>query len=151
MKAVVQRVSLANVTVGNQQIAAIGRGLLVLVGVGRGDSVEDANWLADKIVRLRIFEDDADKMNLSALDVRGEVLAVSQFTLSADCTRGRRPSFDTAAPPVEAELLFNDFVAAVRREGLTVATGKFGAHMAVGLINDGPVSFILESPPGNQR
>ena len=146
MKAVVQRVTSASVEVDGEPVGAIGRGLLVLLGVEKGDAEPQARILADKTARLRIFEDAAGKMNLSLLDIGGDVLAVSQFTLCADLSRGRRPSFDTAAGPDLAEPLYAEYVEALRREGLNVAQGTFGAHMAVQLVNDGPVTFVLETP-----
>ena len=146
MKAVVQRVSSADVAVDGEQTGAIGAGLLVLLGVERGDDTGQAAFLADKIIHLRIFEDEKGKMNRSLLDISGEMLVVSQFTLCADCKKGRRPSFDNAAQPVMAEMLYKDFIAAVEQSGIGVATGKFGAHMDVSLVNDGPVTIILETP-----
>jgi D-tyrosyl-tRNA(Tyr) deacylase len=147
VKAVIQRVRRAAVEVDSQTVGAIGQGILVLLGVEKGDVDHDADQLADKIIALRIFEDQAGKMNRSLRDISGELLAVSQFTLAGNCTKGRRPSFDTAAPPVEANRLYEYFVAAVRRHGIPVQTGIFQAMMQVSLINDGPVTFILESPP----
>lgn len=146
MKAVIQRVLEASVRVDGSLAGSIDRGILVLLGVEKGDVERDATWLAEKIANLRIFEDDAGKMNHSVLDISGEILAVSQFTLAGNCAKGRRPSFDTAAPPEEANLLYQYFIAEIRALGLTVATGIFQADMKVGLINDGPVTFILESP-----
>lgn len=146
MKAVIQRVLEASVRVDGSLAGSIDRGILVLLGVEKGDVERDATWLAEKIANLRIFEDDAGKMNHSALDINGEILAVSQFTLAGNCAKGRRPSFDTAAPPEEANRLYQYFIAEIRALGLTVATGIFQADMKVGLINDGPVTFILESP-----
>jgi D-aminoacyl-tRNA deacylase len=146
MKAVIQRVSKAEVTVAGETVGRIGRGILVLLGVEKGDSELDADWLADKIVALRIFEDDAGKMNLALKEIGGELLVVSQFTLAGNCAKGRRPSFDSAAPPVEANRLYEYFVERARRMGLPVATGVFQAMMQVSLVNDGPVTFILESP-----
>ncbi len=125
----------------------IGRGLLVLLGVTKPDTAEDARFLSEKILNLRIFSDEESKMNLSVLDVRGELLVVSQFTLYGDCRKGRRPSFDAAAPAEQARTLYEKFVEAVTVSGLRVATGVFQAHMEVSLINDGPVTLILESPP----
>ena len=145
MKALLQRVSSASVTVDGEVVGAIGPGLLVLVGVARGDSIDDSVYLAGRIVKLRIFADDASKFNLSALDVAAELLLVSQFTLVADTSGGLRPSFTGAAPPVEAEALFDALVEEARRAGLRVATGRFGAHMMVALCNDGPVTIMLES------
>lgn len=146
MKAVIQRVSSARVDVAEKTVGAIGRGILVLLGVEKGDTERDADWLADKIVNLRIFEDDAGKMNLALRDVGGALLAVSQFTLAGNCTKGRRPSFDSAAPPVEANRLYEYFVARIRALEVPTETGIFQAMMAVSLVNDGPVTFILESP-----
>lgn len=147
MRAVVQRVRRASVEVGGEEIAATGPGLLVLLGVGRGDRGEDAAWLAEKIANLRIFEDEAGKMNRSLLDAGGEALVVPQFTLYGDCRRGRRPGFDAAAPPEEGEALYGRFVALLRRAGAPVKTGRFGARMLVALENDGPVTLLVESPP----
>ena len=145
MKAVIQRVSEARVEVDKVTVGAIRRGILVLLGVERGDTERDADWLARKIVELRIFEDQGGKMNLSLQEIGGELLAVSQFTLAGNCAKGRRPSFDTAAPPDEGKRLYDYFVDRVRRTGTTVATGTFQANMQVSLVNDGPVTFILES------
>lgn len=150
MRAVVQRVSEAKVMIEGEVVGAIGRGLLILLGVGQGDTSKDAAYLADKIVALRIFEDDRGKMNLSLTDVGGQALIVSQFTLWGDCRKGRRPSFIQAAPPELAEKLYMEFVTRVNAAGVSIATGRFGAMMQVFLINDGPVTFILESP-GNDR
>ena len=144
MKAVIQRVSSANVVVDTQIVGEIGRGILVLLGVEKGDVEGQADWLAEKIVNLRIFEDQAGKMNLSLKDIGGSLLIVSQFTLAGNCDKGRRPSFDTAAPPEEGKRLYEYFVEVVRRIGLPVATGIFQADMQVSLVNDGPVTFILE-------
>jgi D-aminoacyl-tRNA deacylase len=151
MKAVIQRVTEARVAVGGETVGAIGPGILVLLGVEKGDTERDAAWLAEKIVALRIFEDGAGKMNLSLSEVGGSLLAVSQFTLAGSCAKGRRPSFDTAAPPAEANLLYEQFVAAVRRLDVPVATGIFQAMMQVSLVNEGPVTFILESPKKNSE
>ncbi|BCS52161.1 D-aminoacyl-tRNA deacylase [Geobacter sp. SVR] len=144
MKAVIQRVTSASVAVNGEIVGRIGRGILVLLGIEKGDREEQADWLAEKIVTLRIFEDEAGKMNLSLLDICGELLAVSQFTLAGNCAKGRRPSFDTAAPPEEGKRLYDYFVEAARRLGLPVATGIFQADMQVSLVNDGPVTFILQ-------
>jgi len=146
MKAVLQRVSSASVEVKREVVGSTGRGILVLLGVEKGDTRKDADWMAEKIVNLRIFEDEAGKMNLSVREVSGEILAVSQFTLAGNCSKGRRPSFDTAAPPGEANELYEYFAARVRESGTPVATGVFQADMQVSLVNDGPVTFILESP-----
>jgi D-aminoacyl-tRNA deacylase len=145
MRAVVQRVSRAQVTVEGELTGRIDAGLCVLVGVGKDDSEADATTLADKVARLRIFEDDAGKMNQSLLDTGGALLAVSQFTLYGDTSRGRRPSFTAAMEPTRAEQLFECFCTAARNLGLTVATGRFRTHMSVSLVNDGPVTLLLET------
>ncbi len=145
MKALLQRVSRASVSVGREMVGKIGPGLVVLVGVANGDTEKDAQYLTDKIVNLRIFADEASKFNLSALDVRGELLAVSQFTLLADTKKGRRPSFTDAAPPEQAQALFEQFVAGLRASGLKVETGRFQTHMLVEIQNDGPVTIMLDS------
>jgi D-tyrosyl-tRNA(Tyr) deacylase len=148
VKAVIQRVSEAAVTVAGATVGAIGQGLLVLLGVEKGDGEPDAEWLAKKIVELRIFEDEAGKMNRSVQEVGGGLLVVSQFTLAGNCDKGRRPSFDTAAPPDEGKRLYDHFVAKVKETGMPIATGIFQADMKVSLVNDGPVTFILDSPQG---
>jgi D-tyrosyl-tRNA(Tyr) deacylase len=145
MKAVLQRVSQASVTVDGAIVGQIARGLLVLLGVQQGDSEADARALADKTVALRIFDDADGKMNLSVEDVKGSVLVVSQFTLLGDCRKGRRPSFVDAAPPELAERLYETFVAAIGVKGIPVATGTFRAQMDVALVNDGPVTLLLDS------
>ena len=145
MKAVIQRVGEAEVKVAGKSAGRIGRGILVLLGVEKGDTERDADWLAEKICNLRIFEDQAGKMNLSLVETGGELLAVSQFTLAGNCAKGRRPSFDSAAPPEEANRLYECFVERLRGLGLKVETGVFQAMMQVSLVNDGPVTFILES------
>jgi D-tyrosyl-tRNA(Tyr) deacylase len=153
MKAVVQRVSRAAVRVDGQTIGEIGRGLLVLLGVGKGDTEADADWMINKLLNLRIFPDDADKMNRSVTDIGGEILVVSQFTLYGDVRKGTRPSFSDAMPPAEAEKLYNEFMAKLRKatplhpapSGIKIAEGKFAAMMDVELVNDGPVTIILES------
>jgi D-aminoacyl-tRNA deacylase len=145
MRAVVQRVARASVTVDAQTIGQIGQGLVVLLGVEQDDREADAQQLADKIIQLRIFDDAEGKINLSLTDVRGAMLVVSQFTLLADCRKGRRPSFIQAAPPELAQRLYETFVAAVGVQGITVATGKFRAMMQVELVNDGPVTILLDS------
>ncbi|MBI4390071.1 MAG: D-tyrosyl-tRNA(Tyr) deacylase [Nitrospinae bacterium] len=144
MKLVVQRVSSSSVRVDGREVARISKGLTVLFGAEKGDRDESAIALAEKTVNLRIFPDGGGKMNLSCKDVGGEVLVVSQFTLAGDCSRGRRPGFENAAPPGEAERLYLKFVEEIRRTGLTAACGIFGAHMLVDIQNDGPVTFILE-------
>ena len=145
MRAVVQRVTQARVEVGGETVGAIGLGFLVLLGVAQGDTAADAAYLAEKTAGLRVFEDDAGKMNLALHEVGGAVLAVSQFTLLGDCRKGRRPGFTEAAPPELADRLYNDYVAALRATGLTVATGVFRAEMQVALTNDGPVTLLLDS------
>jgi len=145
MKALLQRVTQASVAVGGEKVSQIGRGLVALVGVAQGDSEKDARYLADKTINLRIFSDEAGKFNLSLLDIRGELLAVSQFTLLADTRKGRRPSFTQAALPGEAEALFNSFVEVARASGLKVSTGRFQQHMLVEIYNDGPVTVLLDS------
>ncbi|HEX9190189.1 MAG TPA: D-aminoacyl-tRNA deacylase [Vicinamibacteria bacterium] len=145
MRAVVQRVREASCRVGGEVVGAIGPGLVVLLGVGSGDSEEDADYLADKVLNLRVFPDEAGQMNLSVRDVAGELLVVSQFTLLGDVRKGRRPSYSDAAPPGEAERLYRAFVARVRLSGLAVATGVFRAMMDVALVNEGPVTILLDS------
>ena len=145
MRILIQRVSRASVTVGCERVAAIGRGYLALIGVTHADTVAGASKLAAKTARLRIFEDDAGHMNLALADVGGEVLAVSQFTLFADACRGNRPSFSDAARPEQGEAVYLAFVEALRAEGVPVQTGIFGAHMRVDLVNDGPVTILLEA------
>ena len=145
MRACVQRVRQASVTVGGEVVGQIDRGLLVFLGVATGDTPEDARQLADKICQLRIFEDDACKMNRSLEDIGGAMLVVSQFTLLGDCRKGRRPSFVQAASPHIGERLYESFVVAASRRGLKVETGRFRAHMDVALVNDGPVTLLLDS------
>ena len=145
MRAVVQRVSEASVIVDGQTVGEIRQGLVVLLGVAKGDNAEDADWLANKIINLRIFEDENGKMNRSLLEIGGELLAVSQFTLLADCRKGRRPSFIAAAEPEKAIELYEKFVERIRQKGVAVQTGRFQAMMEVALINDGPVTIIIES------
>ncbi|MCE1225476.1 MAG: D-aminoacyl-tRNA deacylase [Geobacteraceae bacterium] len=144
MKAVIQRVSSASVTVDDQVVGRINQGIMVLLGVEKGDTKAPADWLAEKIVGLRIFEDEAGKMNRALTDIGGAVLAVSQFTLAGNCDKGRRPSFDTAAPAEEGKRLYDYFVEALKRQNVPVQTGIFQADMQVALVNDGPVTFILE-------
>jgi len=146
MRAVLQRVRRARVVVGDEVVGAIERGLLVLLGVGPSDTPAQAQWLAEKVVGLRIFADAEDKMNLDVREAQGGVLVVSQFTLYGDCRKGRRPSFIGAAPPPLAEPLYEGFVQAVRALGILTQTGRFGAMMQVELVNDGPVTLILETP-----
>lgn len=145
MKACVQRVTSARVTVHGEVVGQIERGLVVLLGVGRQDEPADASFLAQKLVGLRIFEDDQGKMNRSLGEVDGAMLVVSQFTLWGDCRKGRRPSFIEAAPPEQAEALYRHFVVAVEQLGVRVATGRFRAQMEVALVNDGPVTLNVES------
>ena len=145
MRAVVQRVKQSTVTTDNKVVGQIGSGLLVLLGVAKGDTAKDADYLANKIINLRIFEDENRKMNRSLLETGGELLAVSQFTLLADCRKGRRPSFIEAAEPEKATDLYEKFVNMVRAKGVAVQTGRFRAMMEVALINDGPVTIIIES------
>jgi len=148
MRALVQRVRQAAVTLtGSQEILSeIGPGLLVFLGVTHADSQQDAAWLAAKVARLRVFEDDQGKMNRSVQEIKGSVLVVSQFTLYSDTRRGNRPGFDQAARPEMAEPLYESFVALLRETGLAVATGRFAADMQVAMTNDGPVTLLLESP-----
>jgi D-tyrosyl-tRNA(Tyr) deacylase len=145
MRAVVQRVKSAGVSVDNKEISRIGPGLLVFLGVSVSDEKTDADFLAEKIANLRIFEDDNGRMNRSVLDASGEMLVVSQFTLYGDCRKGRRPSFVQAAPPETAEDLYEYFTGQIREKGVPARTGQFRAMMDVSLINDGPVTLILES------
>lgn len=145
MRAVVQRVSSSNVTVDENEISNIDKGLLVLLGVTHRDSSKDVDYLLEKIVNLRIFEDENEKMNLSLKDINGELLVVSQFTLYGDCRKGRRPNFTEAAKPDLANDLYEEFVEKARRQSINVGTGKFGAHMMVELINDGPVTMLIDS------
>jgi D-tyrosyl-tRNA(Tyr) deacylase len=145
VKALLQRVVKASVSVGDEIVGSIGPGLVILIGVANGDTRKDAQYLAQKISGLRIFGDDEGKFNLSVQDIKGAVLAVSQFTLLADSRKGRRPSFTNAAPPAPAEELFNSFVTEVRSFGLKVETGRFQTHMQVVIHNDGPVTIALDS------
>ncbi|WP_339136256.1 MAG: D-aminoacyl-tRNA deacylase [Candidatus Electrothrix sp. GW3-4] len=145
MRAVIQRVTSAKVMVGDRQTGAIDQGLLVLLGVHKDDESKDITWLADKIVNLRIFEDEEGKMNHSLTDTGGSMLIVSQFTLLADCRKGRRPSWSEAAPPDKARQLYEEFVQAVANSGITTATGEFQAMMEVSLVNSGPVTILLDS------
>ncbi len=145
MRVVVQRVSRASVTVEGEVVGSIGRGFLILLGVTHDDALGDAEYLAEKLVGLRAFEDEAGKINVSLAEAGGACLVVSQFTLYGDCRKGRRPSFVAAAGPEQAERLYETFVGAVRVRGITVATGRFRAHMEVELVNDGPVTLLLDS------
>ena len=142
---VLQRVTEASVTVDGAVVGSIGKGIAVLLGVAKGDTEQDADFLANKLVNVRIFEDDAGKMNRSVQEIGGEILVVSQFTLLGDCRKGRRPGFSAAAPPDEADRLYQYFVEQVRRLGVRVATGQFQAMMLVKIYNDGPVTFVIES------
>ncbi len=148
MRAVVQRVSRAKVTVAGEMVGEIGRGLLVLLGIGQDDTEADSDYMADKIAGLRIFEDDAGKMNRAAVEIDGAVLAVSQFTLYGDVRKGRRPSFDGAARPEKARELYERFVSRLRERGLRCETGRFQEMMEVELVNDGPVTILVDSEKG---
>uniref|UniRef100_UPI004056A719 D-aminoacyl-tRNA deacylase n=1 Tax=Candidatus Electrothrix sp. TaxID=2170559 RepID=UPI004056A719 len=145
MRAVIQRVTSAKVTVDDRQTGAIGEGLLVLLGVHKDDEPKDITWLADKIINLRIFEDNDGKMNHSLADTGGSMLIVSQFTLLADCRKGRRPSWSEAAPPDKARRMYEEFIQAIADSGITTATGEFQAMMDVSLVNSGPVTILLDS------
>lgn len=145
MKVLIQRVKNAGVDIEGKNVSSIQKGILALVGIEKGDTKEQVEKLARKVVNLRIFPDDNDKMNLSLIDVKGEMLIVSQFTLCGDCKKGTRPSFDKSAPPQIANELYEYFVSQVQSYGIKTGTGKFGAMMEVSLINDGPVTFMLES------
>jgi D-tyrosyl-tRNA(Tyr) deacylase len=145
MRAVVQRVTEARVTVGDKVVGAIGRGLLILLGVEQGDTAAEGQQLAEKLSGLRIFDDAAGKMNLSVTEIGGSALVVSQFTLLGDCRKGRRPSFTAAAAPELAEQLYEQFAAALAGQGVPVATGRFRAMMQVALVNDGPVTMLLDT------
>jgi len=145
VRVVIQRVSEASVTVDRQTVGAIGQGLMVLLGVAQGDTSQEAKALAEKTAGLRIFEDDAGKMNRSVEEIGGSLLVVSQFTLLGDCRKGRRPGFTDAAPPELADQLYEEYVAALRSRGVNVATGVFRADMQVALVNDGPVTMLLDS------
>ncbi len=145
MRAVVQRAKLGSISIAGKEISRIDAGLVVLLGVGQGDKEEDARYLAEKIVNLRIFEDEAGKMNLSLQDVGGEILAVSQFTLYGDCRSGRRPGFSQAATPDEAVKLYQYFIEEIKNKGIAVSTGVFQEHMLVTIGNDGPVTLLLDS------
>ena len=145
MRAVVQRVSSSKVTVDGEVTGEINKGLLVLLGVTHEDTSKDVDYIIDKVLNLRIFEDENEKMNLSLKDVGGELLVVSQFTLYGDCRKGRRPSFSSAARPEVATKLYEEFIEKARKEGIVTQTGRFGTHMMVDLTNDGPVTILLES------
>lgn len=144
MKAVIQRVSSASVSVDDSIVAQIEKGLLILFGVEKGDQDFQAIWMADKIVNLRLFNDEAGKMNRDICEVKGSLMVVSQFTIAGNCNKGKRPSFDTAAAPEEGKRLYDFFVARLKSTGIPVETGIFQADMQVSLLNDGPVTFILE-------
>jgi D-tyrosyl-tRNA(Tyr) deacylase len=144
MKIVLQRVLHSSVSVNDEVVGEIGKGLMILFGAEKGDSGEAVNALADKVLHLRIFADDQGKMNRSCLDVKGDILVVSQFTLAGDCSRGRRPGFDNAAAPEEARRLYKNFIKKLAGSQLNIQEGRFGADMQVDLVNDGPVTFILE-------
>ena len=145
MRACVQRVNRASVTIDGEVVGRIDRGLLVLLGVASGDKADDAAYLAEKLVGLRVFDDADGKMNLAVADIAGSMLVVSQFTLLGDCRKGRRPGFSDAAPPEVAVALYESFVREVQDRGVPVATGRFRAHMEVSLVNDGPVTLLLDS------
>lgn len=144
MKIVLQRVLRSSVSVEDETVGEIGRGLTILFGAEKGDADAAVDALAEKVLNLRIFADSQGKMNLSCLDVKGDILVVSQFTLAGDCSRGRRPGFDNAAAPEEAERLYKNFVKKLAESKLNIQEGRFGAHMQVDIVNDGPVTFILE-------
>ena len=145
MRAVVQRVSSASVSIGGETVGAIGQGFLILLGIKEGDNASLCDYLAEKCAGLRVFTDSNDKMNLSLEDISGKILLISQFTLYGDCRKGRRPSFITAARPERAIPLYERFIANLRDKGITVLTGQFGADMQVSLVNDGPVTLILDT------
>ena len=145
MTAVIQRVINANVKIDNSEERSISNGLVILLGIHKDDTEKDISYLVDKIIGLRIFNDDNDKMNYSLLDINGSVLIISQLTLYGDFRRGRRPSFINASDPKKGKALYNDFVQMFKRKGLNVKTGEFGAHMNVSLINNGPVTFVIDS------
>ena len=145
MRAVVQRTGWSQVTVDGELVGKAGPGLTVLLGVGQGDTEADASYMAEKIANLRIFHDEAGKMNRSVLDIGGQILAISQFTLFGDCRKGRRPSFDAAAPAQQAKELYEKFVANLREFGIIVACGRFQAEMQVALVNEGPVTLLIDS------
>ena len=145
MRAVIQRVNNASVEVDGKTVGEIGKGLLVFLGVGDGDTDRDFNYIADKTAGLRIFSDEDDKMNLSVTDINGEILVVSQFTLYGDCRKGRRPNFTSSMEPVTAEKMYEDFIKTIESKGIKTAHGEFGADMQVSISNDGPVTILLDS------
>jgi D-aminoacyl-tRNA deacylase len=145
MRAVIQRVSKASVTVGSEVTGKIGPGLLVFLGIHKDDQEQEIKWMVDKIINLRIFEDENGKMNRSLIESRGAMLVVSQFTLYGDCRKGRRPGYSSAAPPESAKSLYQKFIAAVKQKDIPTASGRFQAHMDVELVNDGPVTLLLDS------
>ncbi|GAA0085176.1 D-aminoacyl-tRNA deacylase [Clostridium sp. CTA-7] len=145
MRAVVQRVSSSKVEVNGEIVGSINKGINILIGISKDDSEEDLLYIKDKVINLRIFEDENDKMNLSVLDIKGEILAISQFTLYGDCRKGRRPNFMEAEGGERAKILYNKFVELLKETSLKVETGEFGAHMKVDIQNDGPVTLILDS------
>ncbi len=145
MRVVVQRVTSSKVTVDNKIIGEIGKGFNLLIGISKEDTLEDLKYIKDKVINLRVFEDDNDKLNLSLLDIKGEILAISQFTLYGDCRKGRRPNFMNAMGGEEAENLYNEFVKLLKETGLKVECGKFGANMKVDIQNDGPVTILIDS------
>lgn len=148
MRAVVQKVTSSTVAVDNKVIGSIGKGFNILIGISTDDTFEDLKYIKDKVINLRVFEDENEKMNLSLLDVKGEILAISQFTLYGDCRKGRRPNFMNAMAGNEAKSLYEEFVAMLKETGLKVETGEFGANMKVDIQNDGPVTILLDSKKG---
>ena len=144
MRVVIQRIARAEVRVHEEIVGSAGKGLLLFVAIEKGDTENDLDWFCDKVLQLRVFEDNSGKMNLSALDTGAEILVVSQFTLAADLERGRRPGFERAAPPEQARSLFDVFVQRLKRSPLSIATGRFREFMQVELVNDGPVTFVLD-------
>jgi len=144
MKTLIQRVKRASVSIDNSLYSQISKGMLIFLGIEKDDTESDIDWLCNKIKNLRIFADENDKMNCSITDIDGEILFVSQFTLASDCKKGNRPSFDNAMKPAEAEIMYEKFIEKLRKENLKVKTGQFGAMMDIELINDGPVTFMIE-------